>query len=226
MTHTSAQERWNKIVGPDALARDPLSYAFVDVDPNLPNMLIIGDSISIGYTPWVRKFLAGKANVFRIPENGGHSGTILQSLDQWFEALENRSFKLILFNSGLHDLVRLVTGEYDETGPENRISLPAYQANLEKLVTRLHAKSQSLLWVSTSVLPEGSKGRRKGDEVQFNAAAAQVMTNRHIPIFDLQSLSAVDRHLYHEGDPKGVHYNAAGYERFGAELATAILAHL
>ena len=33
--------------------------------PDLPNVLIIGDSISIGYTVAVRKLLDGKADVFR-----------------------------------------------------------------------------------------------------------------------------------------------------------------
>ena len=41
--------------------------------PGLPRVLIIGDSISIGYTVPVRKLLEGKANVHRIPTNGGHT---------------------------------------------------------------------------------------------------------------------------------------------------------
>ena len=34
-------------------------------DVDLPNVLILGDSISIGYTLQVRELLKGKANVFR-----------------------------------------------------------------------------------------------------------------------------------------------------------------
>ncbi|WP_390174079.1 hypothetical protein [Rhodopirellula sallentina] len=34
-------------------------------DPTLPNVLIFGDAISIGYTLQVREHLQGKANVFR-----------------------------------------------------------------------------------------------------------------------------------------------------------------
>ena len=33
--------------------------------PNLPNVLLLGDSISIGYTLQVRELLHGKANVYR-----------------------------------------------------------------------------------------------------------------------------------------------------------------
>mgnify|MGYP005673497673 CR=1 FL=1 len=43
--------------------------------PDLPNVLIIGDSISIGYTVAVRRLLDGKADVFRPMTNCNHSGT-------------------------------------------------------------------------------------------------------------------------------------------------------
>jgi hypothetical protein len=42
-------------------------------DPRLPRVLLIGDSISIGYTLPVRRLLEGKANVHRIPVNGAYS---------------------------------------------------------------------------------------------------------------------------------------------------------
>ncbi len=41
------------------------------IDPKLPNVLLIGDSISIGYTKPVRKKLSGVANVFRPNTNCG-----------------------------------------------------------------------------------------------------------------------------------------------------------
>jgi acyl-CoA thioesterase-1 len=40
-------------------------------DPALPRVLLIGDSISIGYTLPARAELQGVANVHRIPTNGG-----------------------------------------------------------------------------------------------------------------------------------------------------------
>ena len=54
----------------------------------LPNVLILGDSISIGYTLFVREMLKGKANVYRPinkkgAENCGSTHTGLQRLDAW-----------------------------------------------------------------------------------------------------------------------------------------------
>src|SRR5438270_12669603 len=67
----------------------------------LPRVLLIGDSISIGYTEPVRALLAGKANVHRIPTNGAHTGNGLQNLDAW---LGTSRWAVIHFNFGLHDL--------------------------------------------------------------------------------------------------------------------------
>ena len=50
-----------------AAKQDPFQHPFANPvdDPTLPRVLIIGDSISIGYTPRVRRLLEGKANVHR-----------------------------------------------------------------------------------------------------------------------------------------------------------------
>ena len=58
------------------------AFAMPKDDPALPNVLLIGDSISIGYTVDVRKNLKGKADVFRIPTNGQASDFGLQNLDK------------------------------------------------------------------------------------------------------------------------------------------------
>ena len=52
-------------------------------DPKLPRVLLIGDSISIGYTLPTREFLKGKANLHRIPANGGPTTRGLASIDAW-----------------------------------------------------------------------------------------------------------------------------------------------
>ncbi|MDR2675341.1 MAG: hypothetical protein LBC18_10905, partial [Opitutaceae bacterium] len=51
--------------------------------PGLPRVLLIGDSISIGYTLQVRALLAGRANLHRIPVNGGATEVGLAKIDDW-----------------------------------------------------------------------------------------------------------------------------------------------
>ncbi len=61
-------------------------------------VLMIGDSISIGYTPVVRELLVDLADVHRIPDNGGATTLGLALLDEW---LGDRRWDAVHFNFGL-----------------------------------------------------------------------------------------------------------------------------
>ena len=81
---------------------DPFTNPFdnpVD-NPALPRVLIIGDSISIGYTPRVRKLLKGKANVHRPKTNCRWSAFGNEKILDW---IGNSKWDLIHFNFGLWD---------------------------------------------------------------------------------------------------------------------------
>src|SRR5258708_28446482 len=67
----------------------------------LPRVLLIGDSISMGYTVPVRELLKGKANVHRIPTNGGPTTNGITNLKAW---LGDSKWDVIHFNWGLHDV--------------------------------------------------------------------------------------------------------------------------
>jgi acyl-CoA thioesterase-1 len=77
---------------------DP-AFAPVKDDPKLSRVLIIGDSISIGYTVPTRELLAGVANVHRIPENGGPTINGIKKIDAW---LGDSKWDVIHFNWGHH----------------------------------------------------------------------------------------------------------------------------
>lgn len=67
-SHTRAAETQPR-VDPPAAESDPALRDVPDL-PGLPRVLLIGDSISIGYTLLVRELLKGKASIYRIPVNG------------------------------------------------------------------------------------------------------------------------------------------------------------
>src|SRR5438093_8938340 len=81
-------------------AADPAMQEIQD-DPKLPRVLLIGDSISIGYTVPVRELLKGKANVHRPLTNCEATVRGLRDLDKW---LGSGKWDVIHFNWGLHDL--------------------------------------------------------------------------------------------------------------------------
>ncbi|MDE2954799.1 MAG: SGNH/GDSL hydrolase family protein, partial [Gemmatimonadota bacterium] len=70
--------------------------------PGLPRVLIIGDSISIGYTVPVRELLKGKANLHRPLTNCGPTKRGTEEIENW---LGDGSWDVIHFNWGLHDIV-------------------------------------------------------------------------------------------------------------------------
>jgi hypothetical protein len=66
----------------------------------LPRVLLIGDSVSRGYTQAVRTALAGKANVHRAPANCGPTASGIKNIEVW---LGDGKWDVIHFNFGIHD---------------------------------------------------------------------------------------------------------------------------
>jgi acyl-CoA thioesterase-1 len=195
--------------------RDPAFAPVVD-KPGLPRVLLIGDSISIGYTVGVRELLTGKANVHRIPTNGEATVVGLQKLDAW---LGSGKWDVIHFNWGLHDLKRQKDGKMDPKG-EIWVPLPQYEENLRLLVKRLKATGAKLIWASTTPVPEGADGRVAGMEAQYNEAAARVMSAEGVPIDDLHALAASK--LAEIQLPKNVHFKAEGSRLLAQQVAAEI----
>ena len=199
----------------------PLDPSFVPVPdaPNLPRVLIIGDSISMGYTIPVRHLLEGKANVHRPPVNCGDTARGLKNLTKW---LDGGNWAVIHFNFGLHDLKYLdAQGKYVDPSRGKQVAPPQkYAANLEILVARLKKTGAKLIWASTTPVPAGTLGRVQGDEVPFNQAAEKVMKENGIPIDDLYSVAESDLAEYQR--PKNVHFTAKGYAALAASVDRSI----
>ena len=196
----------------------PQSPAFTPVvdEPALPRVLLIGDSISIGYTVPVRKALAGKANVHRIPENGADTVNGLKKIDSW---LGDSHWDVIHCNWGLHDL---------KVTPEGgrQVPIEVYEKNLTALVDRLKTTGAQLIWATTTPVPEGKQNppRDPLDLPRYNAAARRVMESRSIAIDDLYA--AVLPRLAEIQLPVNVHFNNAGWALLGSKVAAAIEATL
>ena len=212
-TMVLAAERATAQRPPAKPARQPdPAFAPVKDDPALPRVLLIGDSISIGYTVPVREVLAGQANVHRIPSNGGPTSNGLAHLDQW---LGRGHWDVIHFNWGLHDL-KLIDGE-------RQIPLDQYRQSLQKLVDRLKKTKAKLIWCSSTPVSPGTKGpvRYNDDVIAYNAAAKTIMEHNHVAIDDLYAF-ALPR-LKQVQLPANVHFTTDGYRVLAGQVAAAIL---
>jgi len=145
--------------------------------PGLPRVLLIGDSISIGYTVPTRELLKGKANVQHPRDNCGPTTRGLEKLDAW---LGEKKWDVIHFNFGLHDLKYI--NDKGALVPvaegHQQVPIDEYRKNLDEIVTRLKKTGAALIWASTTPVPEGAAGRIKGDAARYNAVAAEVMSRR------------------------------------------------
>ncbi|HCU86280.1 MAG TPA: SGNH/GDSL hydrolase family protein [Verrucomicrobiales bacterium] len=197
-------------------------FAPIKDDPKLPRVLLVGDSISIGYTLPTRDFLKGKANLHRIPTNGGPTTRGLANIDAW---LGKSKWDIIHFNWGLHDLKYMgPKGENlfpKEKGGKPQVPLADYEKNLEKLVVRLKKTGAKLIWRNTTPIPPGSKGRYVGDSVKYNEAAARVMKRHGIPTHDLFTMSK--KRMKELMLPANVHYKKEGSAALGKDVARVII---
>ena len=219
---------------PSTPAQDTAGTWEFRADPALPNVLLLGDSISIGYTRPVRALLEGKANVYRAanpdgtkPANCGDTRMGLAGLERW---LGERQWSVIHFNWGLWDLCYRnpavkTQGNRDKIGGKLPFPIEEYQRNLEQIVTRLKATGAVLIWASTTVVPEGEAGRVVGDDIKYNRVAAAVMAKHGIAIDDLHTLTKSFAISDFVG-PGDVHYSASGSSKIAGKVAASLEAAL
>lgn len=193
-----------------------------------PKALLLGDSISIGYTDFVVGILDGEVDVHRpLNANGGYlncEGTTKAKaeIDSW---LGVGSWDVIHFNFGLHDLKHVdpVTGR-NSRKPEDpqQANVEQYAENLEAIVTKLKSTKAPLIFATTTPYPDDPGGplRDPGQPERYNAAALAIMRRHGVTVNDLYGLvhSRMDEFL----PPRNVHPRRAAY----LVMARQVVAHL
>lgn len=188
----------------------------------LPRVFIIGDSISIGYTPFVVKALEGKAIVSRPKVNCNGTKMGVEKLDQW---LGQEKYDLIHFNFGLHDMkhVDTKTGEGTNNAADPvQSTLPVYKKNLQWIVNRLEATGAILVFASTTPVPAQSNRVMREPEqlIKYNKVASRIMRKHRIVINDLFHFTLPLVNEYQ--NPNDVHFTEKGYALLGEEVAACI----
>ena len=203
------------------------AFSYVENQPDLPNVLIYGDSISIAYTPTVRSELKGKANVYRIHVNGGDSSSFISKMDTLSETMRaywTHDWDVVHVNVGLHDLKYVVDGKLDRENGTQVSSLDEYETNLIWIVAylRKNAPKARLIFATTTPVPEGESGRIAGDAVKYNQVVLKIA--KDFPKIEIDDLYGFTKP--HHSDwwtkPGNVHYNVAGKTAQGKEVARII----
>ena len=196
-----------------------------------PRILILGDSISIGYTEPLRQILWGVAQVFRPmqtnrrngrrgPENCAGTDKGIEHIDRWLAADGGR-WDLIHFNFGLHDLkhVHPKTGK-NSNDPDHPRQTPVeeYERQLLEIVIKLQKTDAKLIFATTTPFPAGTRPLRDpGDVDRYNAAARRVMAARGIAVNDLHAFASP--RLARIQQPKNVHFTKQGSRALARQVA-------
>jgi dienelactone hydrolase/lysophospholipase L1-like esterase len=185
--------------------------------PEIPTVVLVGDSIRMGYAPHVTKRLAGAARVVSAAENGEDSRNVLAHLAEW--VVEQQPL-VVHLNCGLHDLKRT-----PGTG-KRQVEPTQYVANLRAIVARVREETKATLIFATTTPVHDERHARRGagfdrleaDVREYNTLARTVMTELGVPIHDLH------RRVHDAGAEQwlgsdGVHYTPEA-EQHLAEAVT------
>ncbi|MDD5676757.1 MAG: SGNH/GDSL hydrolase family protein [Kiritimatiellae bacterium] len=195
---------------------------------SLPRVLIIGDSISIGYTDPVRHNLKGIADVSRPPVNCQHTGYGLANITTW---LGTGKWDVIHFNFGIWDTHLLdekgnlmsASIDGDKKRPKGVIRIrhtpEQYGANLTKILEILKGTGAKLIWASSTPIMYRT-GERFEAIPTLNRVAADLMTSHGVAIDDLYAF--VLPHVKEWQNPDKCHFNAQGNAQLGKQVAECI----
>ncbi len=180
-------------------------------DAKLPNVLLLGDSISRNYFPRVTKDLEGVANVYLMASSTSVGDPRLPHQISEFSRLENVHFRVVHFNNGMHG--------WGYTEAQFKASFPL----LIRAVRTLVGKDGALVWANiTPVKNDAASGATNPRIDARNAIALAMVQADKIPVDDQHSLMTKHLDLYEDS----VHFNPAGANIMGAQAAAAIRAAL
>jgi lysophospholipase L1-like esterase len=180
-------------------------------DPKLPNVLLLGDSISRNYFPQVTKDLTGVANVYLMASSTSVGDPRLPREIRDFAAMEHVSFRIVHFNNGMHG--------WGYTEAQYKAAFPEFLHT----VRSLGAKNSALIWATTTpVKPQAFNGATNDRVAARNAVARTFVDAAHIPIDDQHALMMRHQDLYQDT----VHFNTVGSNLMGDQAAAMIRAQI
>jgi lysophospholipase L1-like esterase len=198
-------------------------------DQTLPRVLILGDSISMGYQKPLQNQLQGMAEVSRAKNKRGRAencaGTMrgVERIDAWL-AQDGGKWDVIHFNFGLHDLKRVQPGNgKNSNDPKDPYqSAPeVYRKQLLEITGKLEKTGAKLIFATTTPVPMGVRPYRDvKDPGIYNAIALEIMKSRGIAVNDLFGFA--EARLAKIQNPGDVHFSRAGSRALGQEVARHI----
>jgi hypothetical protein len=176
-------------------------------DPKLPNVLLLGDSITRAYFPQVTRDLAGVANIYLMASSICVDDPRLPHQIAEFAALEQVRFRVVHFNNGMHG--------WGYSEEQYREGFPAFLQSVRQVA----GQGGVLIWATTTPVRADATGGASNPRIDArNSIAAALVSSQGIAIDDQHALMTHHQDLH--VDP--VHYNPAGAALEGDQAASSI----
>jgi hypothetical protein len=180
-------------------------------DPALPNVLLLGDSITRNYFPGVTKGLKGAANVYLMAMSTSVGDPRLPRQIEEFAAMENVAFRVVHFNNGMHG--------WNYTEAQYKTALPDLLHSVEQIAPSHHA----IIWATTTpVQIQAFNGATNERINERNRIAQALFSSLGITIDDQHALMMKHLDTYEDT----VHFGPAGAALMGDQAAETIRAAL
>ena len=195
-----------------------------------PRILILGDSISIGYSPYVQETLKDEAFVYRpLRANGAHENCAdttngVAKIDDWL-AREGGDWDVIHVNFGLHDLKHVRPGTKENTDDPNdphQVDLETYRKQYDAILAKCKATGARLIVATTTPVPEGKVKpyRAPTDVPKYNAVAKELAEKHGAAVDDLFAFAA--ERLEEIQRPANVHFTDDGSKALAEKVVESL----
>ncbi len=180
------------------------------IDAALPNVLLVGDSITRAYYAETAKQLTGKANCYLFATSVSVGDPRLPGQLRDYFAMLPVKYAVVHFNNGMHGW------GYSED---------QFRAGFPAMLKALHsgAPKAKLVWATITPVRADKAGGASNARINARNAIAQIFIDeQQIPTNNLHALMVPHNDL-HSDD---VHYNAQGSEMQAAQVTRYILQSL
>jgi len=171
----------------------------------------------LGYQPFVAARLEGSVAISGPNDNCRDSANVHRRIGNWVRP----NTVLLVFNAGLHDVIR------SQTTGRRRVEIERYETNLADIVRDLDGWGIRTAFATTTPVDDercadsGKPQRLDADVRRYNETARRLMAERKVPVVDLYPL--IDPTLL---AADGVHLTVVGCAIAAEEVATGIAALL
>jgi len=194
--------------------------------PAMKKLVLIGDSIRMGYEATVRTELAGLADIWTPAENGQHTVNLLLRFTEW---VVQQKPDVLHINAGLWDTRNVIRGQ-----PGTIVPLEIYRLNVRRLLAYCKANAAKVIWATMTPIDQaknlathaatGIPARQAPDIALYNQAAVEECHAAGVPVNDLHAFIKDGRENLRSDD--GVHYTGDGYAQLGRRVASVLREYL